>query len=65
MKKIKLLFTDVSKNSFKFYNMIQTSETTFTAEWGRMGQSPRFTDYEMTQWDDILSAKLKKGYKYV
>ena len=65
MKTTNLVLTDVSKNSFKFYNMKQISEDQFTAEWGRIGSTPRFTDYDLTEWDGILSSKIKKGYKIV
>ena len=63
MKKIRL--ENTQNNSNKFYEMEEKSNGLFTAKWGRIGKStyPAQKDYHISEWDDILNKKLKKGYK--
>ena len=62
MKKIRL--ENTQNNSNKFYEMEEKSNGLFTAKWGRIGSSiyPAQKDYHISEWDDILNKKLKKGY---
>tara|TARA_B100001250_G_C19424492_1_gene624687 strand:- start:175 stop:639 length:465 start_codon:yes stop_codon:yes gene_type:complete len=63
MKKIRL--ENTQNNSNKFYEMNEGNGGIFIATWGRIGNSiyPQQKTYQMSEWDDILNKKLKKGYK--
>ena len=50
-------------NNNKAYNMIQESDSSWKAEWGRVGGSLSTKTYPMSQWDKMYRAKLKKGYR--
>ena len=62
MKKIRL--ENTQNNSNKFYEMKETGNGDFIASWGRIGNSiyPQQKSYSMSEWDNILNKKLKKGY---
>ena len=62
MKKIRL--ENTQNNSNKFYEMEEQSNGEFIAKWGRIGNSiyPAQKNYPMSEWDNILNKKLKKGY---
>lgn len=58
-----LVKVEPNANNNKFYRMIQLNESTFTAEYGRIGNSGFQTrSYSMSQWDKKLREKIKKGY---
>ena len=55
-----------TKQSNKFYNMIQISNTEFKVEYGRVGcETPNVETKSMSKWDSVYKSKLKKGYKDV
>lgn len=51
------------QNNNKCYNMIQESESTWRAEWGRVGGSLSTKQYPMSQWDKMYRNKVKRGYR--
>lgn len=54
------------RNNNKYYNLIQETETTFRAEWGRVGgTTPSTKAYSMHEWDKMYKQKLKRGYRDV
>lgn len=59
-----LVMVTPHENHNKFYQMKQTTPTTFEASWGRVGAkpSPPFS-YPMSVWDRTLQSKLCKGYQ--
>lgn len=54
-----------AENNNKFYNLIQQDDSTWRAEWGRVGSSPSIKMYSMHEWDKTYKAKLKRGYRDV
>jgi poly [ADP-ribose] polymerase len=65
-KSIKLVFVDPDNNgtqSNKFYDMTENTDGTFTAVWGRIGQSTSTKAYSMRDWDKKYNEKIKKGYR--
>ena len=60
----KIILENTQNNSNKFYEMEQFTQDEFIAKWGRIGNSvyPAQKNYPMSDWDDILKKKLKKGY---
>lgn len=55
-----------AENNNKFYNLIQETDTTYRAEWGRVGGSaPSTKNYSMHEWDKMYKQKLKRGYRDV
>jgi len=47
----------------KFYDMFDTEDGKFRAEYGRVGTSPQKRVYPIGQWQEKYNEKLKKGYK--
>jgi poly [ADP-ribose] polymerase len=62
MKIIKLIQVSSDRNSNKFYNMVQTSDSEWKAEYGRVGITPQYKTYPMYQFDSMYRKKLEKGY---
>lgn len=59
-----LVMVDPSGNHNKFYQMQQTTPTTFEASWGRVGAKPSIPfSYPMSVWDKTIHSKLQKGYQ--
>ncbi|MAH43953.1 hypothetical protein CL614_09620 [archaeon] len=52
-------------NHSKFYRMIDNGTDSFVVEYGRIGTSFRTFKHSISEWDRILSFKLKKGYKRI
>lgn len=65
MKYVKLQKTSGSVNNNKYYEMQQTSDTTFEVRFGRVGSSPQTRSYSMSQWHKKYSEKCRKGYQDV
>ena len=63
MKK-KIRLENTQNNSNKFYEMEEQGNGEFLVSWGRIGNSvyPAQKNYSMSEWDNILNKKLKKGY---
>ena len=63
MKK-KIRLENTQNNSNKFYEMEEQGNGEFIVSWGRIGNSvyPAQKNYSMSEWDNILNKKLKKGY---
>lgn len=59
-----LVMVTPHENHNKFYQMKQTTPSTFEASWGRVGAkpSPPFS-YPMSVWDRTLQSKIRKGYQ--
>lgn len=49
-------------NNNKWYSMHDNGDGTFTAGWGRVGQSGARCTYPVSQWDAKYSEKIHKGY---
>lgn len=62
LKRINLILQDPAKNSNKFYDMVQISNTSFVASYGRIGRTPQEHEYSMGKWDEIYHSKVRKGY---
>lgn len=60
----KLVFVDGNegKNNNKVYIMKENSDSTFTVEWGRIGNPLTQTTYASREWDKKYREKTKKGY---
>lgn len=65
----KLMYVAVNdgntKQSNKFYNMYEQSDSTFMAEWGRVDSTSSSKSYPISKWDATLRTKTRKGYKDV
>lgn len=61
MKYTRLICVTENNNN-KFYEMLQTSDTAFTATYGRVGEKETKKVYPLKKWNSILNNKLKKGY---
>jgi poly [ADP-ribose] polymerase len=61
MKEVKLIMVTENNNN-KLYNMKENDDGTFTATWGRVGQSTKDTIYPIEKWDKTYKSKIKKGY---
>lgn len=58
-----LICTKANANNYKYYEMIPNGDS-FTAKYGRMGQSGYQTrTYSISQFDKKYSEKIKKGYE--
>ncbi len=55
-----VMTTDV--NNYKFYNMTQTDDENWTAEWGRISVTSTKKIYSMSAWNRVYKSKVKKGY---
>lgn len=51
-----------SQGHNKVYKMTKTSDSSFTAEWGRVGGSMASKDYPLSKWNSTYTSKIKKGY---
>lgn len=59
----KLIYIDgVNANSNKVYEMIIDESGTFTAHWGRVGETLNKTVYPASKFDSKLREKTRKGY---
>ena len=56
-----LVMVTASTNNNKYYKQIPHGDT-WTAEYGRVGNSPQTRDYPMSQWDKKYNEKIRKGY---
>ncbi len=67
-KYAELIYVDVdngkTKQSNKFYKMKQSGDK-ILVEYGRVGKNPQYAEYELYEWDKLLTSKVKKGYKDV
>jgi len=62
MRQKQLIMVTESNNN-KFYNMIENTDSTFTAKWGRVGATENTTVYPISKWESQYTSKIKKGYK--
>lgn len=60
---IYMIKVEPGANNNKFYKMTPHPEnSTFSVEYGRIGQTPSRFEYPMSDWDKKLKEKIKKGY---
>ena len=64
MRFAKLIMITENNNN-KEYIMTQIDDSTFKAEWGRVGSSYQSTTYPIYEWCSKYNSKVKKGYKDV
>jgi len=59
-----LIKVDGGENNNKFYEMVETDDGNFTANYGRVGNNPQVKIYPMSKWDSTLKTKTstRKGY---
>lgn len=64
---VKLIKVEADANNNKFYTMVDNGDGTWTASWGRVGQSEQKKTYPISQWDKKYREKTskRKGYKDV
>ena len=62
MRQVELICVTPDNNN-KIYRMCENADNTFTAQWGRVGNSLDSMNYSIGQWDKKYREKLKKGYK--
>lgn len=61
MKIVKLIcVSDVNNN--KYYDMVENSDGTFTAKYGRIGSTEQIAKYSMQHWEKKYKEKIRKGY---
>ncbi len=56
------LFCD-KDGHYKFYDMIDNGDDTFTAHWGKIETEGNTTVYPLSQWYKKYSDKIEKGYE--
>lgn len=61
-KMIKLMLVSADNNN-KYYNMTDTGDGNFLAEYGRVGASPQKKVYPIGKWESTRKSKVRKGYK--
>ena len=60
---MKEIYLENTKNGhYKYYKMIQISASEWIAEYGKIGNSPQRTTYNMNLWDKKYVEKRNKGY---
>ena len=57
-----LRMVNAQENNNKDYEMVQVSEHTFEARYGRVKASKMTKIYDMSVWDTIYDQKIRKGY---
>lgn len=63
---VKLMFVEgLVENHNKYYNMTENSDGTWTAHWGRVGNTGETQVYSMDCFEKKLKEKVKKGYKEI
>jgi poly [ADP-ribose] polymerase len=63
MGRIIKLINVSAQNNNKFYDMIENSDGTWTAHYGRVGANGVKEIYSIGMWDKKYKEKLKKGYR--
>lgn len=61
-KFVYLIKVEKDENNNKFYRMT-ANETTFLAEWGRIGSKGQSKMFPINQWNTKLRGQLRKGYE--
>lgn len=59
-----LVMVDPRNNNYKFYEMTDNGNGTFTAKYGRVGaHSCQTKNYPMSKWNSTYNSKIRKGYE--
>lgn len=62
MRQVELVYVSQNNNN-KYYKMLENSDGTWTAKYGRVGYAEQVQSYPSGQWDKKYKEKLRKGYK--
>ena len=67
MPRVAKLIMVTGKNNNKYYDMVENTDESITATWGRVDVTKTVTHYPAgkKKWDTLLKSKIKKGYKDV
>lgn len=57
-----LVMVTASANNNKYYKMSPNGDSTWTAEYGRVGAAPQRRTYSLGQWQSKYNEKIRKGY---
>ena len=57
-----LVMVSADSNNNKFYRMLPNGDGTWTAEYGRVGNSPAIQKYPMSKFETKYREKIRKGY---
>lgn len=59
-----LVMVDPKNNNYKYYQMTDNGNGTFTAKYGRVGaRNYQTKDYPMSKWNSTYNSKVRKGYE--
>ena len=51
--------------SHKFYSLYENADGTITVTYGRCGTNGTQIEYPISDWDKLLSSKIKGGYSII
>lgn len=54
-----------TENHNKFYEMVQNTDNTFSARYGKIGTGGLIKTYRMSEWDSVLNKKIRNGYQII